>query len=851
MKKIFSQLFISSILILTVVLAPAQASAQISYPTLPPSNTGPSYTAEGQAILNEANTAEGSANRNFNYIQGIYNRGDDATKAKLTQILGEANTLITSARVNGNHVLNAVRTKDYTRAREKLGFLKYEASQLEALAKRATAATGKSEAQINSEAEAAANKQSCFNKVGVPTNIGVCIKEIVGWGFYLILVIFAWGIRLTGYLLDQSIYYTVLDIKNSLDGITAIGIAWRLFRDLANLSFIFILLYVAVATILQVQSANARRTILQIIIAAILINFSLFITKIIIDASNIVTLAFYSKLNLGTSNLSAAFMQMLGLSGIFTFENSSTVVNDWAQSWPTLFAASIGSGIVLFIAAFSFLAVAWLLIYRFVVIIFLLITSPIAFLGNLIPKTHAQSKRWWDALVGQALFPPIYMLFIWITFLIGQNLFDPGDPTPGNKSLLNTFIGSTQNGFAANSIDVVIRFIIIIIFLNAALVLAKTQAGKGAGGAERFMKWGLKGVDGLRGMTGRGLVRARIPGTSIGVKALDEKIKNSKYGNYRLTKFMRGATTGAAVEAKFGSSGSVASVDKENKELKAVRAGIDRQKTHENAIVVGMKSGATPEQKAAMQRSIADMTDKEIMKLGAIKLADKNVVEALSSRHIEAIDKNEEFTDEQRGKIKAARFAPLLEALRNPAGNPKPLVRKLSDKEIEMLPPEVFDTSDPTNIMPARFVENMSSSQIDSIIKGSRYTATQKQQVRDLRKAPLTVAIAAAGPLAAAPGYDPRTTPQALAIKGALGKLGNNEVAKLDDAVLTDPVVMDQLNAKMLEKIADEKDAGVLSTIGNYVKTRAPVTPGSYLDKYGADHPANTYVTTGQGQGIF
>src|SRR3989344_1416303 len=97
---------------------------------------------------------------------------------------------------------------------------------------------------------------------------------------------------LAGIILNAVIYYTIVDIANNYSRITTINEAWSVIRDLANMSFIFVLLYAAIKTILGTGS-DTKNLIVKIIVVAILINFSLFFTKVVIDASNVLAIAFY------------------------------------------------------------------------------------------------------------------------------------------------------------------------------------------------------------------------------------------------------------------------------------------------------------------------------------------------------------------------------------------------------------------------------------------------------------------------------------------------------------------------------------------------------------------------------
>ena len=76
--------------------------------------------------------------------------------------------------------------------------------------------------------------------------------------------------------------------------------AWAVVRDFSNIFFILILIYVAIQTILGLGGHEVKKTIAHIVVMALLINFSMFFTKVIIDSSNILALVFYNKINVET-----------------------------------------------------------------------------------------------------------------------------------------------------------------------------------------------------------------------------------------------------------------------------------------------------------------------------------------------------------------------------------------------------------------------------------------------------------------------------------------------------------------------------------------------------------------------
>ncbi len=97
---------------------------------------------------------------------------------------------------------------------------------------------------------------------------------------------------LGGLVLNGAIYHTVVNVSENYNNLPAINEAWKVIRDIANMAFIFVLLYAAIQQILGIGK-DVKGLIVRVIVVAVLINFSLFFTKFIIDMSNILALTFY------------------------------------------------------------------------------------------------------------------------------------------------------------------------------------------------------------------------------------------------------------------------------------------------------------------------------------------------------------------------------------------------------------------------------------------------------------------------------------------------------------------------------------------------------------------------------
>lgn len=134
----------------------------------------------------------------------------------------------------------------------------------------------------------AENNGSC--KTLLVGDVEDCLVKIAYYVFY---VFPAFLLTLSAKLFNILI---ALTLSSSLYTATFISEGWAVVRDFVNIFFILILLYVAIQTILG-MGHETKKIIVRVIIMALLINFSMFFTKVIIDSSNILALVFYNKID--------------------------------------------------------------------------------------------------------------------------------------------------------------------------------------------------------------------------------------------------------------------------------------------------------------------------------------------------------------------------------------------------------------------------------------------------------------------------------------------------------------------------------------------------------------------------
>ncbi len=323
-------------------------------------------------------------------------------------------------------------------------------------------------------------------------NIGNCLAQVLYWILYLI----SYFVGFAGFLFNYVFEITVIKMSDAIRGLEAINIAWRTMRDLANISFIFILLYLAISQIIGLDEHGIKHTLSKLIIVAILINFSLFFTKVIIDASNIVAINFYNKINpvLGEGQsgiIHGKEGERLGLGDVFmSVVNAQTIYStqdsvfkgaqDFAKG--TNVMSRFMAGAVFLLLAFAILmASIMMFVKRFLILILLMAFAPVAFAGSILHATeHHLTQEWWSYLIKESIFAPIYMIMLWVVL---QIITSQGFHNAINYNEANTLAAAFSNPATSGAGGVFLNFFIAGAAFIGVLIVAEHLGVKGADGA--------------------------------------------------------------------------------------------------------------------------------------------------------------------------------------------------------------------------------------------------------------------------------------------------------------------------------------------------------------------------------
>lgn len=241
------------------------------------------------------------------------------------------------------------------------------------------------------------------------------------------------GAWLIDVMMDQSLYTSVL--VNS----SAIRVGWETIRDFCNMFFIFFLLIVAFATILRISEYSAKTILPKFLIAIFMINFSMEITKLVIDFGQV----FMYEIRGWMGDFSGTTGGGRSLTSIVDYFNeyfnaslSATTVD---SAVAVLFAAAYS-----FMLGFTYIMMAGFLLIRLLMFAVLMILSPFAFFCNIFPGTRRYASEWWGSIIKYSLFGPIFIFFVFISATMAFELtssFNPSAVVPAGYDQIEAIKG--------------------------------------------------------------------------------------------------------------------------------------------------------------------------------------------------------------------------------------------------------------------------------------------------------------------------------------------------------------------------------------------------------------------------
>ena len=239
-------------------------------------------------------------------------------------------------------------------------------------------------------------------------------------------------------------------------------IGWVAVRDFCNTILILVLIITAFGTIIRAPGYDYKQKLPQIILSAILINFSKIICGMIIDISQVFMLSFVAGVSVF---LEGGLIHGLGITKLFS-------MGDWASS-KAIGGSTVSQIVVAMLLTVVFLAIIFLtilvyiiiLIYRIVMLWLYVVTSPLPYVLKFIPKGEQHSGSWWTKFSNYVILGPLTAFFLWLSIvsLNSDKLFTTSKSLSPQSSLPHNFVFS---------LDELKSFIIAIALLWGGLLMS-------------------------------------------------------------------------------------------------------------------------------------------------------------------------------------------------------------------------------------------------------------------------------------------------------------------------------------------------------------------------------------------
>lgn len=354
-------------------------------------------------------------------------------------------------------------------------------------------------------------EESFVSQVGsaVGGAVGGAFTAALNWMLYGVFVLLGWITSMAVTLFEWAINPDYISGRGGLLNKESIYENWKFIRDFFNLFFILTLLYTAFTIVFQVAK-DYKQTLLSLVLAAMFINFSFPITRVIIDVSNVPMYYFVNQM-MAKEEGKNIFGNFLGASKIqdaLIPKNFNPTTGDTTQLLVAI--------VMLFLFTISILVLSVMMVIRLVALVILLIFSSVGFAAAIIPGLQKYSSMWWENLFKYALFGPASMLMLLIATRFFAEIGDEATRAGFTQAgMRNTIPETTKliSSMAQFSIPIIMMWFAIGLSSSMALFGGTAVAGQG----QKFAKWA--GRKTYNNPVGRGFysgAKARVEDTKVG-----------------------------------------------------------------------------------------------------------------------------------------------------------------------------------------------------------------------------------------------------------------------------------------------------------------------------------------------
>lgn len=214
--------------------------------------------------------------------------------------------------------------------------------------------------------------------------------------------------------------------------------AWSFFRDIANVIFVLLFLWVIFSQVSSIGISNygIKKVLPKLIVGAVLVNLSFYICQLAVDLSNILGFTLKEALEGAVSGVGGSSSNSAIASGL-----GAAVAGILVLTGTVLFAALAVSIPTLLSLMLVLLVVLVILIVRQAAIVLLISIAPLAFAAWLLPNTESLFKKWVSMFRGLLMVFPIISLLYGAGKLAGAILMTTATSDPNDTAITMQFAG--------------------------------------------------------------------------------------------------------------------------------------------------------------------------------------------------------------------------------------------------------------------------------------------------------------------------------------------------------------------------------------------------------------------------
>jgi hypothetical protein len=291
---------------------------------------------------------------------------------------------------------------------------------------------------------------------------------------YLAGFIFSKILFLAGLVLNW-----VLILNSEIVDNPAVQIGWKIARDIANLGFVLLIIIIAFGTILRNESFQAKKALPKLIIAALLINFSILIATMALDFAGVFMNFFLHNAYVSSSN-GGISQAILGAMSPPLLLPPSINAGDTLLSFSTgtvHFIANLMFIVMMTaISAITMIALAVMFLIRYITIGILLILMP----GAILVWAFGSGlwNQWLSAFLKQTFFGPAAAFFIYVALKSAETYRNMGGL---ESSAVQGDLSGTLISIAGSSGSMIMM---VALFLGGLMAAEKMSIMGAKGGME-------------------------------------------------------------------------------------------------------------------------------------------------------------------------------------------------------------------------------------------------------------------------------------------------------------------------------------------------------------------------------